>query len=153
MCMHSLPLVQLLAFTSGSRLMSRSWLRCTGRGGVFRQQQVRPLALLHCLLPCMAGGSIGSLSLAGCRIASCGGDRQLFLWDVGTGKIIRKFKGHEGAINAVRPMPATLLPCPHGKQGCDMMCSNRPCQPDLPAHHSIATTYSRLELLSAPPRL
>ena len=37
----------------------------------------------------------------GCRIASCGGDRQLFLWDVGTGKIIRKFKGHNGAINAV----------------------------------------------------
>ena len=37
------------------------------------------------------------------RIASCGGDRQLFLWDVGTGQIIRKFKGHEGAINAVRP--------------------------------------------------
>ena len=74
--------------------------------------------------------------LAGCRIASCGGDRQLFLWDVGTGKIIRKFKGHEGAVNAVWPAPAILLPCPHGKQNNQSPPLNRPArqvqQPQLP---------------------
>ena len=37
-----------------------------------------------------------------CRFASCGGDRQVFLWDVSTGSIIRKFRGHDGAVNAVR---------------------------------------------------
>lgn len=35
------------------------------------------------------------------RFASCGGDRQIFLWDVHTGNIIRKFRGHDSAINAV----------------------------------------------------
>lgn len=29
------------------------------------------------------------------QFASCGGDRQPFVWDVATGEIIRKFKGHE----------------------------------------------------------
>jgi WD40 repeat protein len=29
------------------------------------------------------------------QIASCGGDRQPFLWDVTTGRVIRKFKGHD----------------------------------------------------------
>lgn len=35
------------------------------------------------------------------RFASCGGDRQIFLWDVSTGNIIRKFRGHEAIVNAV----------------------------------------------------
>lgn len=35
------------------------------------------------------------------RFASCGGDRQVFLWDVGTGNIIRKFRGHDAYINTV----------------------------------------------------
>ena len=37
------------------------------------------------------------------RFASCGGDRQVFLWDVSTGAIVRKFRGHDATINAVRP--------------------------------------------------
>ena len=36
------------------------------------------------------------------RLASCGGDRQIFLWDVATGKTIRKFRGHDSVVNAVR---------------------------------------------------
>jgi len=37
------------------------------------------------------------------RIASCGGDRQVFLCDVATGRTLRKFKGHDVApVNAVR---------------------------------------------------
>ena len=36
------------------------------------------------------------------RFASCGGDRQVFLWDVSTGSIIRKFRGHDAYINTVR---------------------------------------------------
>ncbi len=35
------------------------------------------------------------------RFASAGGDRQLFLWDVSTGKTVRKFGGHDGVINSV----------------------------------------------------
>ena len=37
------------------------------------------------------------------RMASCGGDRQVFYWDVAAGTYIRKFRGHEsGAVNCVR---------------------------------------------------
>lgn len=36
------------------------------------------------------------------RFASCGGDRQVFLWDVTAGTVVRKFRGHDGAVNAVR---------------------------------------------------
>jgi len=28
------------------------------------------------------------------RFASCGSDKQVFLWDVGTGRTIRRFDGH-----------------------------------------------------------
>ena len=40
-----------------------------------------------------------------CRFASCGGDRQVFLWDVSTGNVIRKFRGHDSAVNAVQYSP------------------------------------------------
>ena len=36
------------------------------------------------------------------RIVSCGEDKQVFLWDVTTGNIIRRFKGHSNRINCVR---------------------------------------------------
>ena len=37
------------------------------------------------------------------RIASCGGDRQVFLYDVSSGRTIRKFRGHESApVNSVK---------------------------------------------------
>ena len=37
------------------------------------------------------------------RLASCGGDRQVFFWDVATGKYLRKFRGHDaGGVNCVR---------------------------------------------------
>jgi len=35
------------------------------------------------------------------QIASCGGDRQVFLWDVGTGNPIRRFKGHDSRVNCL----------------------------------------------------
>ena len=35
------------------------------------------------------------------RFASCGGDRQVFLWDVMTGQTIRRIPGHMGKIFAV----------------------------------------------------
>lgn len=38
------------------------------------------------------------------RFASAGGDRQIFLWDVATGNIIRKFRGHDAVVNSVRCM-------------------------------------------------
>ncbi len=55
------------------------------------------------------------LHLSRCRFASCGGDRQVFLWDVSTGNIIRKFRGHDAYINTVR---ACICVAAWGLQGC-----------------------------------
>jgi len=45
------------------------------------------------------------------RLASCGGDRSVFSWDVATGRIIRKFRGHDGVANSVSlACPASQLP-------------------------------------------
>ncbi len=51
--------------------------------------------------------------LYGVRLVSGGGDRQIFVWDVATGRTIRKFRGHDGIVNAVRCLPGwvTLLGC------------------------------------------
>ncbi|MCJ1394881.1 hypothetical protein MMC18_007761 [Xylographa bjoerkii] len=35
------------------------------------------------------------------RFASVGGDRQVFLWDVSTGRTLRRWAGHGGRVNAV----------------------------------------------------
>lgn len=35
------------------------------------------------------------------RLASCGGDKQVFFWDVATGAVLRKFRGHDGKVNCV----------------------------------------------------
>ncbi|KRX99699.1 WD repeat domain-containing protein 83 [Trichinella pseudospiralis] len=35
------------------------------------------------------------------HIASSGSDKQVLLWDVGSGRIVRKFRGHAGSVNAV----------------------------------------------------
>ncbi|KHJ43770.1 WD domain, G-beta repeat protein [Trichuris suis] len=35
------------------------------------------------------------------QIASCGTDKQVLLWDVETGRILRKFRGHAGCVNAI----------------------------------------------------
>lgn len=32
------------------------------------------------------------------KICSCGGDRQVFYWDVSTGRVIRKFRGHDSEV-------------------------------------------------------
>lgn len=43
-----------------------------------------------------------SLYLDACRdnskLSSCGGDRQVFYWDVASGKVIRKFRGHDSEV-------------------------------------------------------
>ncbi|GAB9463835.1 hypothetical protein Gpo141_00001281 [Globisporangium polare] len=36
------------------------------------------------------------------QFASCGRDKAVFLWDVPTAKVIRKFEGHEHSVNCVR---------------------------------------------------
>lgn len=33
------------------------------------------------------------------KFCSCGGDRQVYYWDVSTGRVIRKFRGHDGEVN------------------------------------------------------
>lgn len=35
------------------------------------------------------------------RFVSCGGDRQIFQWDVMTGIPVRKFRGHDSEVNSV----------------------------------------------------
>lgn len=32
------------------------------------------------------------------KLCSCGGDRQVFYWDVATGRVIRKFRGHDSDV-------------------------------------------------------
>lgn len=32
------------------------------------------------------------------KLCSCGGDRQIFYWDVATGRVIRKFRGHDSEV-------------------------------------------------------
>ncbi|TDH65405.1 hypothetical protein CCR75_003609 [Bremia lactucae] len=36
------------------------------------------------------------------KFASCGRDRAVFMWDVQTAKVIRKFEGHEHSVNCVQ---------------------------------------------------
>ncbi|TMW63253.1 hypothetical protein Poli38472_002194 [Pythium oligandrum] len=36
------------------------------------------------------------------KFASCGRDKAVFMWDVPTGKVIRKFEGHDQSVNCVR---------------------------------------------------
>lgn len=33
------------------------------------------------------------------KFCSCGGDRQVYYWDVSTGRVIRKFRGHDGEVS------------------------------------------------------
>ena len=35
------------------------------------------------------------------RFASVGGDRQVFLWDVGSARTVRRWGGHGGRVNCV----------------------------------------------------
>ena len=35
----------------------------------------------------------------------------MFLWDVGTGRIIRKFRGHDGVVNSVNSLHPLMLAC------------------------------------------
>ena len=35
------------------------------------------------------------------RVAGCGGDRSVFVWDVASGRLLRKFRGHDSEVNAV----------------------------------------------------
>ncbi|MCJ1295051.1 hypothetical protein MMC34_006612 [Xylographa carneopallida] len=42
-----------------------------------------------------------AVSADNARFASVGGDRQVFLWDVATGRTLRRWAGHAGRVNAV----------------------------------------------------
>lgn len=45
--------------------------------------------------------SLYSSSHDNTRLASCGGDRSVFLWDVGTAATVKRFSGHNARVNAV----------------------------------------------------
>lgn len=34
------------------------------------------------------------------KLCSCGGDRQIFYWDVTSGRVIRKFRGHDSEVSS-----------------------------------------------------
>jgi mitogen-activated protein kinase organizer 1 len=36
------------------------------------------------------------------KFASCGGDKVCFLWDISSGKVLRRFQGHAHRVNAVQ---------------------------------------------------
>ena len=56
------------------------------------------------------------------KIASCGADKTVVLWDVATGKCIRKFRGHLGVCGIICSTLLTLLCEP----GCQQVL-NWPC--------------------------
>lgn len=39
------------------------------------------------------------------KLCSCGGDRQIFYWDVATGRVIRKFRGHDSEVEYFLVLP------------------------------------------------
>lgn len=41
------------------------------------------------------------------KLCSCGGDRQIFYWDVATGRVIRKFRGHDSEVEYFFVLPYT----------------------------------------------
>lgn len=51
------------------------------------------------------------------RFASCGGDKQFFIWDVTTGQVNRKFVGHDRKVNslAMGPNEDVLISASHDK--------------------------------------
>lgn len=75
---------------SGDNSKCAAWLPC-----------YTVLWLLSRCLDCTCLRASSSIIKAACRFASCGGDRQVFLWDVSTGRTIRKFRGHDGVVNSV----------------------------------------------------
>lgn len=42
--------------------------------------------------------SLTSICRDNSKLCSCGGDRQIFYWDVSTGRVIRKFRGHDSEV-------------------------------------------------------
>ena len=44
----------------------------------------------------------------------------MFLWDVSTGRVIRKFRGHDGVVNSVRLR--SITPC-----DALQLCSHAAC--------------------------
>lgn len=46
------------------------------------------------------------------KLCSCGGDRQIFYWDVSTGRVIRKFRGHDSEVfTSATPIFFYLIKC------------------------------------------
>lgn len=43
------------------------------------------------------------------KFCSCGGDRQVYYWDVSTGRVIRKFRGHDGEVDVSKTWNPNLL--------------------------------------------
>jgi WD40 repeat protein len=61
----------------------------------------KPMASLCLLRQTVSKRLTDKVGCLGARLVSGGGDRQVFVWDVATGRTIRKFRGHDGIVNTV----------------------------------------------------
>ncbi|THG00833.1 hypothetical protein TEA_017493 [Camellia sinensis var. sinensis] len=48
------------------------------------------------------------------KLCSCGGDRQIFYWDVSTGRVIRKFRGHDSEVTSLANSNSSHTSIEHG---------------------------------------
>jgi mitogen-activated protein kinase organizer 1 len=78
---HAHPLLHLLVS-----------LRCVASDPETRQREIR--------LVLLAVHSFHGLFLDrdNAKLVSCGADRQIFYWDVASGRVIRKFRGHNSEV-------------------------------------------------------
>ncbi|KDD75728.1 hypothetical protein H632_c526p0, partial [Helicosporidium sp. ATCC 50920] len=92
------------------------------------------------------------------QFASCGGDRSVLTWDVSTAKVLRRLRGHDGPVNAVRfagPEGAVLASAGYDRAVCVWDCRSRaeaPAQRMLDARDSVASleiARDRPEILAA----
>jgi WD40 repeat protein len=85
-------------------MTSVTW-RCrrTTASALQRLQHGSALALLYLLRQTASERLTDNVGCLGARLVSGGGDRQVFVWDVATGRTIRKFRGHDGIVNTVCP--------------------------------------------------
>mmetsp|Transcript_45063 Transcript_45063/g.141153 ORF Transcript_45063/g.141153 Transcript_45063/m.141153 type:complete len:369 (-) Transcript_45063:204-1310(-) len=90
--------------TDGGYVMVGSDDRCVRLFNPSRPDPVTPSAPL--LIKTYDGGhgyGVTDVAIASgnSRFATCGGDRAAFYWDVGSGEVVRRLKGHNEGINAV----------------------------------------------------
>lgn len=96
----------------GGRMQQRSLACCTRRAACSLGDSAVVSRQQRCVV---REGSFGSLKQTPCvltyLLVCLSAWPQVFLWDVASGGVIRKFKGHDSRINAVRALVSRVTEC------------------------------------------